>query len=73
MSEDQKEISQYVTQFYKHLYDSNSVNSDMDTFLNGLGKAKTISKDFKLLCDDEIKLEEIKECIGYLKDNRFSR
>ncbi len=61
VSEDQKEISQYVTQFYKHLYDSNSVISDMDTFLNGLGKAKTISKDFKLFCDDEIQLEEIKE------------
>ncbi len=53
-----------------HLYDCNSVNSDMDTFLNGLGKAKTISKDFKLFCDNEIKLEEIKECIGFLKDNR---
>ncbi len=42
----------------------------MDIFLNGLRKAKTISKDFKLFCDDEIKLEDIKECIGYLKDNR---
>ncbi len=70
VSEDQKEISQYVTEFYKHLYDSNSVISDMDTFLNDLGKAKTISIDFKLFCDDEIQLEEIKECIGYLKDNR---
>ncbi len=28
--------------------------SDMDIFLNGLGKAKTISKIFKLFCDDEI-------------------
>ncbi len=44
VSEDQKEISQYVTQFYKHLYDSNSVISDMDTFLNGWGKQKLLVK-----------------------------
>lgn len=43
---------------------------DLNNFLNSVkDKAKVIDGDFKLFCDDDLKLEEVIECIGNLKDN----
>jgi len=42
----------------------------LNDFLDVLDNAKVIKDDFKLYCDGDLRLEEVKECIGNLKDNR---
>ncbi len=68
--EDEKKISQFVALFYKDLYVSKFVCSDFNNFLNSVkDKAKVIDDDFKMFCDDDLKFEEVIECIGNLKNN----
>lgn len=70
--ESNKEIAEYVTQFYKNLYTSEPYNEkEAELLLSKISDTtKIIQEDFKLLCDQEINLQEINKCISGLKDNK---
>ncbi len=64
-------ISKYVAQFFSNLYSPISATSNIDTFLNSLvSDTKKIDQNFQNICDKEIDIEELRECINLLKNNK---
>lgn len=64
-------ISKYVAQFFSNLYSSTSTTSNIDVFLNSLASdTKKIDQNFQNVCDKEIDIEELRECINLLKNNK---
>lgn len=58
-------ISKYVAQFFSNLYSSTSATSNIDAFLNSLASDTIkIDQNFQNVCDKEIDIEELRECIN---------
>lgn len=70
VSENSKDISQFCYKFYSNLYKSKFNLTDLDIFSKHLGNVNSISCDDKDLCDSTITIDEVKEAILHLKNNK---
>lgn len=70
--DDEKQISQFVANFYEGLYGADQLNEDdMDVFLKGIEpETKKIDDEFKSICDQKIDIIDVQNCISALKDNK---
>lgn len=71
LTENSKEISRYVAEFYEKLYSCDNKLSNAQSFLDSIkDDIKKISESSIEMCDQEISLNEISHCINKLKDNK---
>ncbi len=68
--EDKKLIASHITEFFGNLYKSDSNVIDPFPILNSITLERTVSNDFNLICSKNISLEEVKEAINKLKNNK---
>uniref|UniRef100_A0A669EC77 Reverse transcriptase domain-containing protein n=1 Tax=Oreochromis niloticus TaxID=8128 RepID=A0A669EC77_ORENI len=69
ITEDYRLISKHCSHFYKELYSSTFSQEAADHLLESLN-VKSISQEDSILCDQPISLEEVKNAIGLLKNNK---
>ncbi len=71
--DDEKQISQFVANFYKGLYGADQLDEDdMAVFLKGIEpEIKKIDDDLKSICDQRINIIDVQNCINALKDNNL--
>lgn len=71
MSTDLKEISEAVTHFYRNLYTKDEGIGDAGLLFDSIKiHAATINEHSKEVCDREVALDEIKNNIAKLKNNK---
>lgn len=71
ISENMKDITTYITDFYKKLYTREENTKDLPSFFNSIKeKARRITMNSMEMCDNDISKEEIKKGINRLKENK---
>ncbi len=71
-NENPKDLSNFVSQFYSKLYSSLNQPTNTDVFLSNLSDdINKITTDFRYLCDKDLNIQEVIDCIN-IKEKRFA-